>query len=130
MLAMESNGDIDKFKALIDEYSDMVFDIHMYTYEQVGKSKGSTNPLFYCEGGAWKSVGYDECIAPVLEGFTASLGYIGMEETCWVLKKSPLKENIEFATDIVQYLWDKTVEYKNKYNKLFTLYCTPKKLGL
>lgn len=125
LYALESKGDINKFYKLIDKYSKMVFDIHMDSYERIGKSKGSTNPLFYCEGGAWKSVGYDECIAPVLEGFTASLGFIGLEEVCQALFNKPLMECIDFGTEVVQYLWDLTLKYKDKYGKLFTLYSTP-----
>lgn len=125
LLALESGGDVKLFYELIDKYSKMVFDIHLNAYEKIGKSKGSTNPLFYCEGGAWKTVGYDECIAPVLEGFTASLGFIGLEETCQAILQKPLMECIDFGTEVVQYLMDIVTEYKNKYGKLFTLYSSP-----
>ena len=126
MLALESNGDREKFKELIDKYAKMVFDIHLETYEKVGKSKGSIDPLFYCEGGAWMSVGYDEEIAPVLEGFTASLGYVGIEEACQVFFHEPLCKHVEdFGTPLVQYLWDTCMYYKEKHGKLYTLYATP-----
>lgn len=125
MYALDAKGDVDKFYEIVDKYIDMVFMIHLDAYERIGKSKGATNPLFYCEGGAWKTVGYEDEIAPVVEGFTASLGYIGLEEACWALFGSSLEDNIEWATSFVQYLWDKTMEYKAKYNKLFTLYATP-----
>ena len=125
MYALEAGGDVKKFYELVDYYSDMVFKIHLNAYERIGKSKGSSNPLFWCEGGAWMSVGYDEPIAPILEGFTASLGFIGLEETCQALFQKPLKDCIEFGEELVQYLWDLTIQYKEKYGKLFTLYATP-----
>ena len=123
--AIESKGDIDKFYELTDKYIDMVFMIHLDSYERIGKSKASTNPLFYCEGGCWTKLDYDEPIAKALEGFTASLGYIGYEEASWALFNSPLQDNVEFFTEYSQHLWDKCMEYKEKYGKLFTLYSTP-----
>lgn len=129
-LALEANADEVEFKKLIDKYAKMVFDIHLETYEKVGKSKGSMDPLFYCEGGAWMSVGYDEEIAPVLEGFTASLGYVGIEEACQVFYKEPLCKHVEdFGTPLVQYLWDVCMYYKEKHGKLYTLYATPRICG-
>ena len=125
MYALEADGDVEKFYNLVDQYTDMVFEIHLNAYERIGKSKGSSNPLFWCEGGAWMSVGYDEPIAPVLEGFTASLGFIGLEETCQALFQKPLKDCIQFGEELVQYLWNRTMDYKEKYGKLFTLYSTP-----
>ena len=124
-LAKLANGDEAKFYEMLDHYIDMVWDIHLYTYEAVSKSKGSSNPLFYCEGGAWKSVGYDEEIRPVVEGFTASLGYIGLEELSWALYNGKLEDNLEKCTAIVQHMWDKAMEAKKKTGKLFTLYATP-----
>lgn len=125
LYALESNGDINKFFELVDKYSQMVWDIHLESYEKIGKSKGSTNPLFYCEGGAWKSVGYDDEIAPVLEGFTASLGYIGLEEVCGALFGERLEKHIDFGTEVVRHLSDNVDKAKAKYGKLFTLYATP-----
>lgn len=125
MFALESKGNIDEFYKLIDKYSDMVYKIHLDAYERIGKSKGSTNPLFYCEGGAWKSVGYDEPIAPILKGFTASLGYIGLEETCQALFQKPLKDCLQFGQEVVQYLADKADKFRKESGKLFSLYATP-----
>ena len=48
-IAIESDKDIDKFYELIKKYSDMVFEIHEDAYERIGKSKGATNPLTFCE---------------------------------------------------------------------------------
>lgn len=125
LLALESKGNIKKFYELTDKYIKMVWDIHLDSYEKIGKSKASTNPLYYVEGGAWKTVNSNDDISSIVEGFTASLGFIGLEETCWALFNSSLEDNLEFGTKYTQYLWDKTVEAKKKYNKLFTLYSTP-----
>lgn len=125
LYALLSGGDKKKFYELIDKYSKMVFDIHLEFYQRISKTKGSADPLFYCEGGAWMSVGYDEEIAPIVEGFTASLGYIGLEETCQVFYKEKLEKHVDFGVEVVQYLWDTCMKYKKLHNKLYTLYATP-----
>lgn len=116
----------EKFFSLIDKYAKMVFDIHLETYEKIGRQKGSSNPLFYCEGGCWKTVGYDDEIAPCLEGFTASLGYIGLEEVCQAIFKEDLTKHQDFGIEVVQYLWDTCMKYKERDHKLYTLYATPR----
>lgn len=124
-MAIEANGDINAFKELIEIYSTMVFDIHNNYYIKAGKIKGSSNPLNFCEGGSWMKVGYDEPIAPILEASTASLGYIGLEEVCWSLLGSSLKDNKEFALDIVQTLKRLVEDAKAKTGHLFALYSSP-----
>lgn len=124
-LAKLADGNENKFYAMLNHYMRMVWDIHEYAYESISKSKGGSNPLFYCEGGAWKTVGYDEEIRPVVEGFTASLGYIGLEELSWALYGSSLQDNIEKCTKIVQYMWDNAMEEKKRTGRLYTLYATP-----
>lgn len=124
-LAKLANKDETKFYELLDKYMKMVWEIQEYTYEQIGKSKGGSNPLFYCEGGAWKSVGYDEPIKPIVDGFTCSLGFIGLEELSWTLYGSSLQNNIEKCTQIVQYMWDDAMRFKKESGRLATLYATP-----
>ena len=124
-IAIESKRDIAKFYELIDLYSNMVFDIHEDTYKKLGKIKGSTNPLTFCEGGSWMSVGYDEPIAPIIQASTASLGYIGLEETCQAMFGEGLREHQDFALDVVNHLKQLTVDATDTYNHLYALYSTP-----
>lgn len=124
-IALESKGNLDVFYSLIRTYSEMIFDIHLDYYEKVGKQKGSSNPLLFCEGGSWKSVGYNDNIAPILEASTASLGYVGIEETSQALFGKSIVDNKDFALELVGFLKGLTEEASNEYNKLFALYSTP-----
>lgn len=124
-IAIESGRDMDKFYSLIKKYSDMVFDIHEDAYVRIGKSKGSTNPLLFCEGGSWMSVGYNEPIAPIIQASTASLGYVGLEEVCQYMFGESITKNQEFALEVIEYLKEQTVEATEKYNHLYALYSTP-----
>ena len=124
MYALESEDEVSFFEK-VDHYADMVFAIHRETYRRVGQAKGESNPLFYCEGGAWMSVGYEDYIAPVIEAFTASLGYIGLEETSQALFGKGLDENIAFGVRVLEHLAGLVERYRERDGHLYALYATP-----
>lgn len=76
------NFDKDKFDAFVEKYSNMVFDIQNWRYERVGNLYGSSNPLFWCEGGAWQRIRPDQQVkeSNLLDSATASIGYAGLYE--------------------------------------------------
>lgn len=78
----EGNFDKEKFDQLVEKYSNMVFDIQNWRYERVGNLYGSSNPLFWCEGGAWQRIRPDQQVkdSRLLDGTTASIGYTGLYE--------------------------------------------------
>ena len=123
-MALEANGDWSKFFGLIEKYSEMVFEIHEDYYKKISKMKGSTNPLYFCEGGAWTSVGYDEPVGKIYEASTASLGYIGINEMLNAMRV-PRDERQKRAIEVVRYLKKLTENATIKYNHLFALYSTP-----
>lgn len=127
-IGLESKGDWNKFFDLIDKYSDIVFSIHEDYYTKISKTKGSSNPLYFCEGGAWTKVGYDEEVGKIYEASTASLGYIGIYETLKAMNV-PKEEYLKYGTKIVAYLKKLTEKATINYNHLYALYSTPKLCG-
>lgn len=123
-IGLESKGDWNKFFDLIDKYSDIVFAIHEDYYTKISKTKGSSNPLYFCEGGAWTKVGYDEEVGKIYEASTASLGYIGIYETLKAMDV-PKEEYLKYGTKIVAYLKKLTEKATINYNHLYALYSTP-----
>lgn len=124
-MAIESEGNLEKFYNLIDQYSEMVWEIHQWTFSKIAKSKGKTNPLFFCEGGAWMSVGYEEEIRPVIQASTMSLGYVGLEEVSHYFFGESILKNETFGLKIVEYL-KKSVDQATKQNDFIAaLYSTP-----
>lgn len=110
----------------IKHFSKMTWAIHLHTYEKIGKMKGSTNPLMFCEGGAWMKVGYNESIAPILELSTASLGYVGLEEASNLFKNQYGITDTELIKhEIVDMLESEVEIAKEDHGKLFALYATP-----
>lgn len=123
-IGLESKGDWNKFFDLIDKYSDIIFAIHEDYYTKISKTKGSSNPLYFCEGGAWTKVGYDEEVGKIYEASTASLGYIGIYETLKAMNV-PKEEYLKHGTKIVAYLKKLTEKATINYNHLYALYSTP-----
>lgn len=123
-IALESKGDWCKFFDLIEKYSEMVFEIHEDYYKKISKMKGSTNPLYFCEGGAWTSVGYDEPVGKIYEASTASLGYIGINEMLNAMNIEG-DERQKRAIEVVRYLKKLVENATIKYNHLYALYSTP-----
>lgn len=113
-------------KVCILHYSKMVWDIHLNAYEKIGKMKGSTNPLMFCEGGAWRKVGYNEPIAPILELSTASLGFVGLEEAAAAFDYHFKDIDFEsFKHEVMDYLEEVVNAAREDHGKLFALYATP-----
>lgn len=106
----------------------MVFEIHEDYYKKISKMKGSTNPLYFCEGGAWTSVGYDEPVEKIYEASTASLGYIGINEMLNAMNTEG-DERQKRAIEVVRYLKKLVENATIKYNHLYALYSTPKLCG-
>lgn len=123
-IGLEAKGDWNKFFDLVDKYSDIIFAIHEDYYTKISKTKGSSNPLYFCEGGAWTKVDYDEEVGKIYEASTASLGYIGIYETLKAMNV-PKEEYLEHGTKIVAYLKKLTEKATINYNHLYALYSTP-----
>ena len=125
-IAIESRGDEKILFNLIDKYSQMAWDIHDFSFEKIAKSKGSSNPLLFCEGGSWMSVGYDEEIRPIIEASTASLGFVGLNEASEFLFEKSIAQNQDFGLKIVQYLKEKWVDGQQGLHEFLpAFYSTP-----
>ena len=124
-IAIESNKDKDKFFELLDKCIDMVWSIHDDSWEKIAQSKGSTNPLLFCEGGSWMSVGYDEEIRPIVKASTASIGYVGLNEASEYLFDEPITKHQDFGLEVVQYLRDSVDREKGNREYLPAIYSTP-----
>lgn len=124
-IAIESNGDENKFFELIDKYAEKVFDIHEDYYRKLSKIKASSNPLLFVEGGAFKKLNPGDTIEDLLKAATASLGYVGIEEAMHALKGEKLVDNKGFALKIVKHLENLVESAKKTYGRLFALYSSP-----
>lgn len=124
-IALDSNGDEDKFFELLDSCIESGINFHLYKYAKLSKQKASSNPLFFTQGGCIIKLNQDETLERALECATASIGYIGLSEACYVLSGKKLHENVELAEKIMMRLKNRVDEACKKYDRLFALYATP-----
>ena len=124
-MGLEAKGDTEKFFQLVDKYSQIVFEIHEWTYARLAKAKGSSNPLLFTQGGAWMEVGPHDSIEPLLVAATASLGYIGLEECCQAMFGHGVVEEHDFAISVVKHLKENCEAARDQYDHLYALYSTP-----
>jgi len=124
-MAYESKGDINKFYELINKYFEIALEVHLYSYDKIGKKKASSNPLFFTQGGCAVQLKPEDPVEKALECATASFGYIGLNETCYLLSGKQLHENVLLVKEILLYYKDKIEKAKKDHNKLFALYGTP-----
>jgi len=128
----EGNFDKAKFDALVEKYSNMVFDIQNWRYERVGNLYGSSNPLFWCEGGAWQRIRPDQQVkdSRLLDGTTASIGYTGLYELVNAMKGSEWEsvtdeERKQIQADFLNHVNKIRIERSEKDNHPYALYSTP-----
>lgn len=123
--AIDEDDAFDNLYNNINNYAQYVWDIHLQTYEKIGRMKGSTNPLMFVEGGAWMSVGHNDPIKPIIDLSTASLGYVGLDEASNLFHNLYGSNKEEVKIKIIKFLRFITDEAKEHYGKLFALYATP-----
>lgn len=125
--AIEANGDWDKFYELLDANTKLAIDANQWYHGEVSKLKGSSNPLFWVEGGAWMSVGMDDDVAPIVKGFTASIGFVGLNQALRAMgvDTSDHKEAQKRGIDILNRMNEQINRRKEEDGILYSLYATP-----
>lgn len=129
-IALESKGDMNEFYRLLKKYTEMALDINQWYHSKVSELKGSSNPLFWCEGGAWMSVGMDEKVAPIVKAFTTSTGFVGLNQAIHALH---LNDDFSFdlqsmqkeGLNITKFMRNIIDERKETDGILHSLYATP-----
>lgn len=120
--ALESKGDTERMLELIDKYAQMAIDIHEDTYRKLSNVRGSSNPLYFVEGGSWMSIGMDEKAEEIYKASTASIGIIGLEEVVNMMKYKDRKQS---KLNIVNYLKKIVDDAIINYSHLYSLYGSP-----
>lgn len=81
ILAKARREEVD-FYEVLDTYLEMIRNLHLRTYDYLGRMKASMNPLAFCEGGFYGGhLGLDDYIEPCLASATASFGITALNET-------------------------------------------------
>lgn len=126
MIYMKSEHDNKDFFEVLDYYLQMIRELHINRYEYLGKAEASSNPLMFCEGGAYGGhLKPTDKIKPLLESATASFGITALNELSVLATGKRISEDNSFALNTVKYIKHKVDSFKKEDGYLYALYGTP-----
>ena len=123
--ALKANGDMNKFLELVNENFEEAIKVHLFTYNRMKKVKAKTNPLFFQHGGCHIRLGAEDTLEKVLDTFTWSIGYIGLEEATQAMYGKSLHEYPTFAEETLKYIKGLIEQAKKDTGLMLALYSTP-----
>ena len=125
ILAKSRRENIDFYKVL-NYYLEMIRGVHKRTYNYLGELKASVNPVMYCEGGFYGGhLQPNEKIKPLLKSCTASFGFTALNELQELYNGKSIREDGQFALEVLQYINDKIAQFKAEDDILYAMYGTP-----
>ena len=126
MILAKARQESRDFYEVLDYYLELIRKIHIRTYAYLGEMRASTNPLAYCEGGFYGGhLGLHDKIKPLLKTATASFGITAFNELQELYNGKSIREDGEFALEVLRYINDKINQYKEEDGNLYAIYGTP-----
>lgn len=129
-IAMESNGDMDKFWELFNERMHISKDALVYRVERVKEATPANAPILYQYGAFGKRLEKTGNVDDLFKNrrATVSLGYIGLYEVSSVFYGGEWEGNPEakdFTLSIVKAMKQACEEWSDEYGYHFSVYSTP-----
>ena len=126
MILAKAREEKREFHEVLDEYLEMIRQLHIRTYEYLGELRASTNPLAYCEGGFYGGhLQPGEKIGKLLKPMTASFGITALNELQELYNGKSIAEDGQFALETLCYINEKVNEFKKEDGWLYAIYGTP-----
>ncbi|HEP1471455.1 TPA: anaerobic ribonucleoside-triphosphate reductase [Streptococcus pyogenes] len=129
-VAMESNGDMDKFWELFNERMLISKDALIYRVERVTEAKPANAPILYQYGAFGKRLEKTGNVNDLFKNrrATVSLGYIGLYEVASVFYGGQWEGNPDakaFTLSIVKAMKQACEDWSDEYGYHFSVYSTP-----
>ncbi|HEL1150839.1 TPA: anaerobic ribonucleoside-triphosphate reductase, partial [Streptococcus equi subsp. zooepidemicus] len=129
-IAMESNGDMDKFWELFNERLHICKDALVYRVERVKEATPANAPILYQYGAFGKRLAKTGNVDELFNNrrATISLGYIGLYEVATVFYGGQWEHNQEakdFTITIVKEMKKACETWSDEYGYHFSVYSTP-----
>ena len=126
MILAKSRAENKDFYEVLNYYLEMIRGIHKRTYEYVGNLRASTNPVQFCEGGLLGGhLKPTDKVESLLKPMTASFGITSLNELQRLYNGKSIREDGQFALEVLQYINDKVNEFKKEDGWLYAIYSTP-----
>ncbi|GLB79236.1 anaerobic ribonucleoside-triphosphate reductase [Streptococcus alactolyticus] len=129
-IAMESNGDMNKFWDIFNERMGIAKDALVYRVERIKEATPANAPILYQYGAFGQRLGKYDNVDELFRHrrATVSLGYIGLYEVGTVFYGPEWESNAEakaFTVDIVRKMKQFCEEWSNEFDYHFSVYSTP-----
>lgn len=129
-IALESEGDINKFWEIFNERMNIAEDALVYRVERTKEATPANAPILYQYGAFGHRLGKEESVDKLFKNrrATVSLGYIGLYEVATVFFGNSWEHNPdakEFTLDIIRDMKRRVEEWSDQYGYHFSIYSTP-----
>lgn len=126
MIYQKAKEEKKDFYDVLEYYLQMIRVLHIRTKEYLGEMRASTNPLAYCEGGLYGgNLKPNDKIKDLLDPMTFSFGITGLNELQVLHNGKTLVEDGQFALEVMEYINERIIAYKNEDKILYAIYGTP-----
>ena len=129
-IALESEGDLNKFWGIFNERMNIAEDALVYRVERTKEATPANAPILYQYGAFGRRLGKEESVDQLFKNrrATISLGYIGLYEVATVFFGNNWENNPEakeFTLDIIRDMKRRVEEWSDQYGYHFSIYSTP-----
>ena len=126
MILAKSRRESKDFYEVLDYYLELIRGLHKRTYDYIGELRASVNPVAFCEGGFLGGhLKPEDKIKPILPPMTMSYGITALNELQRLYNGKSIREDGQFALEVMQYINDYTNRIKEEDHILYAIYGTP-----
>lgn len=126
MILAKARKESKDFYKVLDYYLELIRGLHKRTYDYIGELHASVNPVAFCEGGLYGGhLKPNEKIKSILPPMTISYGITALNELQRLYNGKSIREDGEFALEVMKYINDYITRIKKEDNILYAIYGTP-----
>ena len=126
MILAKARRESKDFYEVLDYYLELIRGLHKRTYDYIGELRASVNPIAFCEGGLLGgNLKPTDKIKTILPPMTMSYGITALNELQRLYNGKSIREDGQFALEVMQYINDYTNRIKEEDNILYAIYGTP-----
>ena len=126
MILAKARKESKDFYEVLDYYLEMIRNLHKRTYDYIGELRASVNPVAFCEGGLYGGhLKPTDKIKSILPPMTMSYGITALNELQQLYNGKSIREDGEFALEVMRYINDYTNRIKEEDHILYAIYGTP-----
>ena len=126
MILAKARRESKDFYEVLDYYLELIRGLHKRTYDYIGELRASVNPVAFCEGGLLGgNLKPTDKIKSILPPMTMSYGITALNELQRLYNGKSIREDGQFALEVMQHINDYTNRIKEEDNILYAIYGTP-----